>query len=75
MESIDSLNLTGTVSRDFALFFFVNDLPQASDNRIVVISNFFEKFAEIFLSQSQFATSVVVTPVANNGNTIRLLTS
>jgi hypothetical protein len=44
--------LKGTVSRDFLLqIFFMNHLSRSPENNTKVITNFFQKFAEIFASQ------------------------
>jgi hypothetical protein len=59
--------LKGTVSRDFLLpVFFLNQFPQASDYTIRAVSNFFRKFAEIFVAQG--LPPVSTTPVANGKN-------
>jgi hypothetical protein len=51
----------GTGLRDFCFWFLSRFIfPQASDNSIRVISNFFQKFAEIFTSQG--APPVSMTP-------------
>jgi len=58
--------LKGTVLRDFHLeVFFMNQFPspQAPENTIRTVSNFFRKFAEIFAAQG--APTVSLTPVAN----------
>ncbi len=56
----------GTVSQDFCFRFFswIN-FPQAPENNIRVILNFFQKFAEIFASQGAPLPLVLLTPVAN----------
>jgi hypothetical protein len=55
-------NIKGTVSHDFLLQVFFMNHPQAPENNIRVISNFFQKFAKIFASQG--APLMSTTPVA-----------
>jgi hypothetical protein len=73
----------GTMSRDFLLLvFFMNQFPPTPEYPVRTVSNF-RKFAEIFASQGPPPVSttpaailppVSNTPVANNGNNIRLHT-
>jgi hypothetical protein len=67
-----------SVTRFFYSVFFMNHLPPNPENKIRIISNFFE-FAEIFASEGSPPVAnlppVSTTPVANNGSNIRLLTS
>ncbi len=53
----------GTVSQDFCFIFFMNHLPPSPENNMLVISNFFQQFLEIFASPG--APPVSTTPVAN----------
>jgi hypothetical protein len=91
------VGLKGTVSRDFLLqVFFMIHLPQAPDNNIRIISNFFEnsrRYSKVKVHAPPVSTTpvancrryqrhrrqilrpvplVLLTPVANNWNNIRL---
>jgi hypothetical protein len=68
--------LKETVSRDFLLLvFFLNQFPPSPRVSHLDRFKFFRKFAEIFASQGAPPVSMSFTPVANNGNNIRLLTT
>ncbi len=60
-------NIKGTVVRDFRLQVFLwISFPQAHEYTIRAVSNFFQKFAEIFAAQG--APPVSLTSVANEKN-------
>jgi hypothetical protein len=60
-------------------FFFMNLLPHKPENNIMVISNFFKNLQRYKKVHHRYQRHrwyhwVLLTPVANNGNIIRLRT-